>query len=109
MAAEHACKAGYRNHILAVLPTAEIELLRPHLSRMTMVAGQVLHEANSPIADVFFIESGVISSQRILVTWVGLRSACLGEKDLRERPCSSTQTRGQFIEPSPRFRAKYVE
>ena len=61
MAAEHACKAGYRNHILAALPTTEIELLRPHLSRMTMVAGQVLHEANSPIADVFFIENGVIS------------------------------------------------
>ena len=26
-----------------------------------MVAGQVLHEANSPIAEVFFIENGVIS------------------------------------------------
>ena len=28
---------------------------------MTMVSGQVLHEANSPITDVFFIENGVIS------------------------------------------------
>ena len=26
-----------------------------------MVAGQVLHEANSPIAEVFFVENGVIS------------------------------------------------
>ena len=57
----HACKAGYRNHILAALPIAEIELLRPHLSRMTMVSGQVLHEADSPITDVFFIENGVVS------------------------------------------------
>ena len=52
---------SYRNHILAALPSAEIELLRPHLSRMTMVSGQVLHEANSPITDAFFVESGIIS------------------------------------------------
>ena len=32
--------AVYRNHILAALPIAEIELLRPHLSRMMMVSGQ---------------------------------------------------------------------
>ena len=51
----------YRNHILAALPIAEIELLRPHLGRMTMVSGQVLHEANSPITEVFFIENGVVS------------------------------------------------
>ena len=61
MAADDACGAVYRNHILAALPIAEIELLRPHLSRMTMVSGQVLHEANSPITDVFFIENGVVS------------------------------------------------
>ena len=61
MVADDVCEAVYRNHILAALPIAEIELLRPHLSRMTMVSGQVLHEANSPIADVFFIENGVVS------------------------------------------------
>ena len=61
MVANDASEAVYRNHILAALPIAEIELLRPHLSRMTMVSGQVLHEANSPITDVFFIENGVIS------------------------------------------------
>ena len=32
MAADDACKAEYRNHILAALPIAEIELLRPHLT-----------------------------------------------------------------------------
>ena len=61
MVANDASEAIYRNHILAALPIAEIELLRPHLSHMTMVSGQVLHEANSPITDVFFIENGVIS------------------------------------------------
>ena len=37
MVANDASEAIYRNHILAALPIAEIELLRPHLSHMTMV------------------------------------------------------------------------
>ena len=53
MVANDVNEAVYRNHILAALPISEIELLRPHLSRMTMVSGQVLHEANSWIADSF--------------------------------------------------------
>jgi CRP-like cAMP-binding protein len=61
MVANDASEAIFRNHILAALPATEIALLRPHLSRMTMVTGQVLHEANSPINDVFFIENGVVS------------------------------------------------
>ncbi len=61
MVANDARGAVYRNHILAAPPIAEIELLRPHLGRMTMVSGQVLHEANSPITEVFFIENGVVS------------------------------------------------
>jgi CRP-like cAMP-binding protein len=61
MAGNDASGAVYRNQILAALPSTEIELLRPHLSHMTMVSGQVLHEANSPITDVFFIENGIVS------------------------------------------------
>jgi CRP-like cAMP-binding protein len=61
MVVDHASEAVYRNHILAASPAVELELLRPHLSRMTMVSGQVLHEANSPVTDVFFIENGVVS------------------------------------------------
>ena len=40
-------ETGYHNNILAALPSAEMALLRPHLGRMTMVSGQVLHEPNS--------------------------------------------------------------
>ena len=53
--------ATFRNSILAALPTTEIGLLRPHLSRVTLISGQVLHEPNSPIVDVFFVEAGVVS------------------------------------------------
>jgi CRP-like cAMP-binding protein len=53
--------AIFRNAILATLSITELELVRPHLSRVTLVSGQVLHERDSPIADVFFIEDGVVS------------------------------------------------
>ena len=70
---------------LAALPISEIELLRPHLSRMTMVSGQVLHEANSPITDVFFIENGVVSLAADTLITGGSKWACSDEKDLRVR------------------------
>jgi CRP-like cAMP-binding protein len=50
-----------RNELLAGLPTSEIEGLRPHLNHVTVVSGQVLHEPDSPIEDVFFMEEGVVS------------------------------------------------
>jgi CRP-like cAMP-binding protein len=61
MTANDASEAVFRNHILAALPISEIDLLRPHLSHSTLVSGQVLHEANNPITDVFFPENGVVS------------------------------------------------
>jgi CRP-like cAMP-binding protein len=60
-AKSNASEAVFRNSILAALQIPEVDLLRPHLSHATMVLGQVLHEENSPISDVFFIENGVVS------------------------------------------------
>ena len=54
-------QAIIRNDILAALPLAELEPLRPHLHHITMVSGQVLHEPNSPIMDVFFVDEGIVS------------------------------------------------
>src|ERR1700693_585487 len=56
-----ATHAIIRNDILAALPLAELEPLRMHLHRITMVSGQVLHEPNSPIMDVFFVDEGIVS------------------------------------------------
>jgi hypothetical protein len=50
-----------RNDILAALPLAELEPLRILLHRITMVSGQVLHEPDSPITDVFFVDEGIVS------------------------------------------------
>jgi CRP-like cAMP-binding protein len=51
----------FRNEILAALPAREIEALRPLLNGVTLISGQVLHEPDNPITDVFFVEAGVVS------------------------------------------------
>jgi hypothetical protein len=51
----------FRNEILAALPAREIEALRPLLNGVTLISGQVLHQPDNPITDVFFVEAGVVS------------------------------------------------
>jgi CRP-like cAMP-binding protein len=53
--------ASFRNEILCALSDNELDLLRPHLKQVALKSGQVLHEPNSPIKDVFFVEKGVVS------------------------------------------------
>jgi CRP-like cAMP-binding protein len=48
----------FRNRILQTLPVAEINAIRPHLTAVRLVSGQILHEAGAPISDVFFLEQG---------------------------------------------------
>ena len=50
-----------RNQLLSVLPADEAERLRPLLTHVTLVIGQVLHEPGTRIDDVFFMEQGVAS------------------------------------------------
>lgn len=52
---------AYRNAILAALPSGEIALLRPHMTRSSLVNGQVLHEAGQQIDQVYFFEQGFAS------------------------------------------------
>ncbi len=49
------------NELLSLLPPAELERLRPHLTRMQLVNGQNLHEAGERIDQVFFVEAGFVS------------------------------------------------
>ena len=50
-----------RNQLLHGLPASELTILRPHLLRVRLVGGQVLHEPGQKISEVFFIESGFAS------------------------------------------------
>ena len=50
---------SFRNELLRALPADELQRLRPHLVPVTLVVSQVLHEADAPIDEVFFLESGL--------------------------------------------------
>jgi CRP-like cAMP-binding protein len=60
-----------RNHLLAVLPSDEVELLRPDLEEVPITLRKSLYEANRPIQHLYFPHRGVIS----LVTDLEDRSA----------------------------------
>jgi len=49
------------NHLLAALPAAAFELLRPHLETIELVQEDVLVAAGDQLARVFFPHNGVIS------------------------------------------------
>lgn len=52
-------EASFRNELLRALPAEELGRLRPHLVPITLVTSQVLHEAEAPIDEMFFLESGL--------------------------------------------------
>lgn len=49
----------YQNALLAVLSDEELQRLSPHLKKVDLEQGDVLHEADSPPDYVFFLEEGV--------------------------------------------------
>jgi CRP-like cAMP-binding protein len=49
------------NKLLAALPKKDFEELRRHLEEVPLVFGEVLYRPNTPIADVYFPNSGIIS------------------------------------------------
>jgi CRP-like cAMP-binding protein len=50
-----------KNEILATLPPAAFDQLRPFLKVVDLKRNAVIHEANKPADSVYFIESGIVS------------------------------------------------
>ena len=50
-----------RNRLLAGLPRADFQRLRPHLKTIPVKAKHVFHQLNEPITHVFFPNGGVAS------------------------------------------------
>jgi len=51
----------FRNRLLASLPSAAMERLRPFLVPVTLRRNQTLHNAGEPVKTVYFIEEGICS------------------------------------------------
>jgi len=49
------------NRILSALPPEEFERLRPKLREVSHKAGKIIYDAEEPINDVYFINSGIVS------------------------------------------------
>ena len=55
-----------RNRLLASLPSDVFERLLPHLRRVPMVSGEILHEQHMPFVHVFFPTTAAVSLIAIL-------------------------------------------
>ncbi len=55
-----------RNHLLASLPPAALQRLRPKLTRVALNLRQVIYEPDQPMDAVYFPESGMISLVALL-------------------------------------------
>ena len=53
--------SAVRNTLLSSMLPAELDGLRPRLTRVRLVHGQILHDFNERIEQVFFVEQGIIS------------------------------------------------
>ncbi len=51
----------FRNRLLQALPAEELRRLRPALTRVRLINGDVLHRAGDQIEQVFFVEQGFVS------------------------------------------------
>lgn len=51
----------FRNRLLQMLPAAELRRLRPHLARVRLTHGDVLHRAGNRVEQAYFVEQGCIS------------------------------------------------
>jgi len=74
------------NTLLAALPKAEYQRLIPHLERVSVKKGDVLHQSDEPAQDVYFLEEGVAAltvstdvGQKLQLSIVGNESV-VGER-----------------------------
>ena len=58
-----------KNKLLASLPRAEFDRLRPHLRTIPTKVRQVLHPVNEPVRQVYFLNGGVASMTTVMHEW----------------------------------------
>ncbi|MBA2658039.1 MAG: Crp/Fnr family transcriptional regulator [Nitrosospira sp.] len=71
-----------QNHLLAALPAAELERLKPHLELIHMPLGDVLCESGSRLHYVYFPTSAIISLHYILENGASSEIAGVGNEGL---------------------------
>ena len=71
-----------KNKLLACLPPADFERLRPHLKTIPLKVKQVLHPINEPIREVYFLNGGVASMTTVMKNGSMVEIATVGDEGL---------------------------
>ena len=103
------------NHVLATVPRAELERLRPHCIRTRLVRDQILIERGEMTEHVFFLEGGVVSltadpgagQPSIQVAMVG-REGIVGGLALLDS-ASAAYSSALVLVPGPALRVSLAE
>lgn len=89
----------FRNRLLQVLPAEELRRLRPHLARIRLTQGDILHRAGGRVEQAYFVEQGYVSlvaeaagaEGRVEVGLIGRESVVGSPVLLAADPASSLQ------------------
>lgn len=69
-----------QNHLLAALPTAELELLAPHLERVALPLGEMLYEPDRQLQHAYFPTTAIVSLHHVMESGASAESAGVGNE-----------------------------
>jgi CRP-like cAMP-binding protein len=73
---------SYNNLFLKVLPARDLGLLKPFLQLVDLRQGELLGEPGQPVADVVFIEAGMVSLLTTMQDGTAIEIATLGRESI---------------------------
>jgi CRP-like cAMP-binding protein len=71
-----------KNRLLAALPAADFNRLRPHLKTVPLILKQVLQKQGEPIRHVYFPNGGVVSITTVLSSGTQVEAATVGDEGM---------------------------
>ena len=71
-----------QNHLLAALPTAEFELLAPHLELVALPLGEMLYEPDRQLQHAYFPTTAIISLLHVMESGASAESAGVGNEGM---------------------------
>ena len=69
-----------QNHLLAALPTAEFELLAPHLELVVLPLGEMLYEPDRQLQHAYFPTTAIVSLLHVMESGASAESAGVGNE-----------------------------
>ena len=71
-----------QNHLLAALPTADFELLAPHLELVVLPLGDMLYEPDRQLQHAYFPTTAIISLLHVMESGASAESAGVGNEGM---------------------------